>query len=146
MYLFAFVCPETDDSSGMVSCLFGNVLLQIAISYRCFVSKRLVDFNNKVVLEVFGNSTAVACSVADNLVLFGNYFDSNYLIISKLYFFVIYLNLYNLIIPVLTVKSFFLRKMLKDTKRQLFRNEVVAFSFFVLMNLPVLFVGRFGIT
>jgi len=87
MYLFAFVCPETDDSSGMVSCLFGNVLLQIAISYRCFVSKRLVDFNNKVVLEVFGNSTAVACSVADNLVLFGNYFDSNYLIISKLYFF-----------------------------------------------------------
>ena len=75
MYLFAFVCPEADDSSRMVGCLFGNVFLQIAVGYRSFVSERLVEFNDEVILEVFGNSAAVACSVADNLVFFRNHFD-----------------------------------------------------------------------
>ena len=75
MYLFAFVCPEADDSSRMVGRLFCYVFLQIAVGYRSFVSERLVELDDKVVLEVFGNSAAVACSVADNLVFFRDYFN-----------------------------------------------------------------------
>ena len=72
MYLFAFMCLETDNGSGMICCLFGNIFLQITIGYRSFISERLVEFNNKVIFKVFGNSTAVASRVTDNLVFFRN--------------------------------------------------------------------------
>ena len=36
MYLFAFMCLETDNGSGMLCCLFGNIFLQITIGYRSF--------------------------------------------------------------------------------------------------------------
>ena len=48
MYLFAFMCLETDNGSGMLCCLFGNIFLQITIGYRSFISERFVEFNNKV--------------------------------------------------------------------------------------------------
>ena len=75
MYLFAFACLETDNGSGMVGSLFGNVLLQVAVGYRSFVSEGLVKFNDEVVLEVFGNSAAIAGGITDNLIFFGNHFD-----------------------------------------------------------------------
>ena len=75
VHLFSFMCTEADDCSGMVSCLFGNIFLQIAIGYRRFIGKRFVELDDKVILEVFGNSTAIAGSIADNLVFFGNHFD-----------------------------------------------------------------------
>ena len=75
VHLFALMCPETDNSSGMVSCLFGNVFLKIAIGYCCFVCERLVELDDKVILEVFGNSSAIAGGIADNLVFLRNHFD-----------------------------------------------------------------------
>lgn len=54
MYLFAFLCLETDNSSGMISSLFGYVFLQITIGYCSFISERLVEFNDKIILEVSG--------------------------------------------------------------------------------------------
>ena len=59
----------------MVSCLFGNVFLKIAIGYCCFVCERLVELDDKVILEVFGNSSAIAGGIADNLVFLRNHFD-----------------------------------------------------------------------
>ena len=56
----------------MLCCLFGNIFLQIAIGYRSFISERLVELNNKVIFKVFGNSTAVASCITDNLVFFRN--------------------------------------------------------------------------
>ena len=75
MYLFAFACLETDNGSGMVGSLFGNVLLQVAVGYRSFVSEGLVKFNDEVVLEVFGNSAAITGGITNNLIFFGNHFD-----------------------------------------------------------------------
>ena len=74
MYLFAFMCLETDNGSGMLCCLFGNIFLQIAIDYRSFICERLVEFNNKVVFKVGRNTTAVFSGITDNLVLRRDYF------------------------------------------------------------------------
>ena len=40
----------------MVSCLFGCIFLNISIIYSGFIGERLIELNNKIVLEVFGNS------------------------------------------------------------------------------------------
>ena len=75
MHLFSFSGFESDDGSGMIGSLFCRILLQISILYCCFIGKRLVELNDKIVLEVFGNAAAVTGRVADNLVLFGNDLD-----------------------------------------------------------------------
>ena len=75
MYLFAFMCLETDNGSGMVRSLFGNVFLQIAIGYCGFIRKRFVEFNNKIVFEVLGNSAAIAGGIADYFMIFRNHLD-----------------------------------------------------------------------
>ena len=59
----------------MISSLFGYVFLQIAIGYCGFISERFVEFNDKIILEVFGNSAAVACGITNNLVFCRDYFD-----------------------------------------------------------------------
>ena len=75
MHLLTFMCTESDNGSGMISRLFCNVFVQIAVGYRCFISKGLVELDDKVILEVLGNSSAIAGSIADDLVFFGNHLD-----------------------------------------------------------------------
>ena len=75
MHLFAFMCLEADNGSSMVSSLLGNIFLQITIGYRSFISERLVEFNDKIILEVLGNSSAIAGSITDDFVFFRDYFD-----------------------------------------------------------------------
>ena len=50
------MCLETNNGSGMIRCLFGNIFLQIVIGYRSFISERLVEFNNKVIFKVKSGS------------------------------------------------------------------------------------------
>ena len=48
---------ESDDRSGMVGHLFRYVLLQISVFYRSLIGERFVELDDKVVLEVFRNTT-----------------------------------------------------------------------------------------
>ena len=70
MYLFSTLSFKTYNGSCMVSCLFGCIFLNISIIYSGFIGERLIELNNKIVLEVFGNSSAIACTITDNFVFF----------------------------------------------------------------------------
>ncbi len=54
MYLFSTLSFKTYNGSCMVSCLFGCIFLNISIIYSGFIGERLIELNNKIVLEVFG--------------------------------------------------------------------------------------------
>ena len=75
IHLFPFAGFESDDRSGMVGHLFRYVLLQISVFYRSLIGERFVELDDKVVLEVFRNTTAVACRITDYLILFRKNLD-----------------------------------------------------------------------
>ena len=59
----------------MSGLLFFLILCQNAIGNRSLISERLVELNDKVVLEVIGHSTTVTGCIPDNLILFRNNFN-----------------------------------------------------------------------
>lgn len=63
---------KTNDSSGMVTIDFQSIILYLVLIDRCSVGKRLVENNDKIVLEVYRYAAAVFDGVPDYLVFFGD--------------------------------------------------------------------------
>ena len=75
MHDFSFTGFKTNNCTCMSGLLFFLILCQNAIGNRSLISERLVELNDKVVLEVIGHSTTVTGCISDNLILFRNNFN-----------------------------------------------------------------------
>ena len=73
MYDFALTGFETYDGTGMAGSLFILAFLKDTVGHGSPVSKRLVELDYKIVLEIIGNAADVAGSVADDAVLIRKY-------------------------------------------------------------------------
>ena len=71
MYLFSFVCGETDNTACMVSFDFGLVGLDGIVESHGGELKRFVENNDKIVLEIFGNAPRIPGGISDDFILFG---------------------------------------------------------------------------
>ena len=84
---FAFLRLETDHGTYMTGSLFFRTFFQRVVGKRRFVGKRFIEFDNKVVLEVLGNTAAILGRVTDNFVFFRNDFDIR-TVIQRVYHYV----------------------------------------------------------
>ena len=59
----------------MVFLCFRFTLADFTVADRCLISKGLIEHDNKVVLEILGNTSAVTGGITDDLIFFGNDLD-----------------------------------------------------------------------
>ena len=70
MYLFSFVCGETDNTACMVSFDFGLVGLDGIVESHGGELKRFVENNDKIVLEIFGNAPRIPGGIFSSGMIF----------------------------------------------------------------------------
>ena len=75
MHLFAAAGGEADGGTYVVGLQFEVLLHGMVVCPHLVEGERLVEDDDKVVAEVLGHASAVACGVAHDFVLFGDYLD-----------------------------------------------------------------------